>query len=271
MALQKAQSLQRSHRAVYSFIKSYVRRNKISPTMREIESALGRSRGSVQNSLKRLESKGYIRSQKGKSRSIIVVQSEATRSRSRAKASRERPVPSIARSITKPVAKSIAEPILRSVPVAKDSLSAQIKPATDSFPSPSISSSSTGLPIRGEIAAGFCHDPFTEVNESFNFDNCYASSDYVLKVSGDSMIDAGILDGSYVGIKAVPDGYRPSPGQIVAVWVEGQGTTLKHFYQKGSMVFLEAANSKYPPMIFDLETCHLKIQGVYVFTWHGAA
>lgn len=255
MALRKAQSLHQAHRAVYSFIKSYLRRHQISPTMREIESALGRSRGSVQNSLKRLELEGYIRSRKGKSRSITVVQSDDSRSKKRAERSQEKTVQSVASSMPSAVAltRFVKSP-------------SQIPTSAIAFPS-----TSQGLPIRGEIAAGFCHDPFTEVNESFSFDNCYTSSDYVLKVSGDSMIDAGILDGSYVGIKAVPDGYRPSPGQIVAAWVEGQGTTLKHFYQKGSMVFLEAANSKYPPMIFDLETCHLKIQGVYVFTWHGAA
>lgn len=255
MALHKAQSLHRSHRAVYSFIKSYLRRHQISPTMREIESALGRSRGSVQNSLKRLELEGYIRSRRGKSRSITLVQAEASRPKRRSKRSQEAAVRSAVSSMAAAVtvAKAVEPP-------------AQIQPSTLPFPS-----MSQGLPIRGEIAAGFCHDPFTEVNEFLNFESNCKSSDYVLKVSGDSMVDAGILDGAYVGIRPVPDAYRPKPGQIVAVWVEGQGTTLKHFHQKGSVVVLEAANPKYDPMIFDLETCHLKIQGVHLFTWQAAA
>ncbi|MEO0456830.1 MAG: S24 family peptidase [Cyanobacteria bacterium P01_A01_bin.114] len=135
-----------------------------------------------------------------------------------------------------------------------------------------------GLPIRGEISAGYCHDPFTrdpvaEDNDYLNIEySGRKPSDYVLKISGDSMIGAGIPDGAYVGMRSVADGYKPRPGEIVAVWVEGQGTTLKHFFQKDAVVVLEAANPKYEPMIFDLEACQLKVQGTHIFThWQSAA
>ena len=130
-----------------------------------------------------------------------------------------------------------------------------------------------GLPIRGEIAAGYCHDPATADHDYLNIEyGGRKHNDYVLKISGDSMVGAGIPDGAYVGIRPVSDDYRPTPGEIVAVYVEGQGATLKHFFQKESVVVLEAANPKYEPMIFDLESCSLRVQGTHIFThWQSAA
>ncbi|MBT9310582.1 LexA family protein [Leptothoe kymatousa] len=130
-----------------------------------------------------------------------------------------------------------------------------------------------GLPIRGEISAGYCHDPATEAHGYLNIEySGRKHSDYVLKISGDSMVGAGIPDGAYVGIRPVADDYLPKPGEIVAVYVDGQGSTLKHFYQKESVVVLEAANPKYDPMIFDLDTCALRVQGTHIFThWQSAA
>ncbi|NEQ50651.1 MAG: hypothetical protein F6K11_11040 [Leptolyngbya sp. SIO3F4] len=99
-----------------------------------------------------------------------------------------------------------------------------------------------GLPIYGEIAAGCCHEPATETHEYLNIDySGRQRHDYVLKISGDSMVGAGIPNGAYVGIRPVKDDYCPKPGEIVAVYVEGQGATLKHFFQKESVVVLEAS------------------------------
>ncbi len=129
-----------------------------------------------------------------------------------------------------------------------------------------------GLPIHGEIAAGYCHDPLTEDKAYLNIDYPgRKDGDYLLRVSGDSMINAAIPDGAFVGIRPVPADYKPKPGQIVAVWVEGLGTTLKHFYQKGSVVVLKAANPNYEPKIVDLEESELRIQGAHIFThWQSA-
>lgn len=130
-----------------------------------------------------------------------------------------------------------------------------------------------GLPIRGEIAAGYCHEPATHDHDYLYIEySGRKPSDYVLKISGDSMVGAGIPDGSYVGIRPVTDDYKPRPGEIVAIYVDGQGATLKHFFQKESVVVLEAANPKYEPMIFDLDSCDLRVQGTHIFThWQSAA
>ncbi|MEO0868655.1 MAG: S24 family peptidase [Cyanobacteria bacterium J06642_11] len=129
-----------------------------------------------------------------------------------------------------------------------------------------------GLPIRGEIAAGYCHEPAVDNHDHLKIEySGRKPSDYVLKISGDSMVGAGIPDGAYVGIRPVADDYQPKPGEIVAVYVDGFGATLKHFYQKDSVVVLEAANPKYEPMIFDLDACGLRVQGTHIFThWQSS-
>jgi repressor LexA len=67
-------------------------------------------------------------------------------------------------------------------------------------------------------------------------------SSFLLKVTGDSMIDAGIMEGDLV----IVDGERsPNIGDIVLAEVDGQWT-MKYFRREGKDVVLEAANSAYP-------------------------
>jgi repressor LexA len=69
---------------------------------------------------------------------------------------------------------------------------------------------------------------------------------YVLEVQGDSMIEAGILDGDYVIIKK---GDTATSGEIVVALV-GEEATLKRLRKKGGSIALEAANPKYETRIF---------------------
>jgi repressor LexA len=118
------------------------------------------------------------------------------------------------------------------------------------------------LPLLGEIAAGYLSEParndaFVEV-ETFD-----AKHHFTLTVSGDSMIGVGIIDRATAVFKRVPDGYEPKPGQIVAAYVEGFGTTLKRFYRDGLKVVLEAANPHYPPQQIDTSQTFVRIDGVW--------
>ena len=207
------------HGTVLNFIEAYWREHQNSPTVREIITGTHKSHGSVQNSLKWLETHQYITRRKRTSRSIKLVKFDSA-----------------------------------------DTLYHR-------------QSELEGLPIRGEIAAGYCHEPATESHGHLNIEyHGRKNSDYVLKISGDSMVGAGIPDGAYVGIRPVTDGYRPKPGEIVAAYIEGYGATLKHFYQKESVIVLEAANPKYTPMIFNLNNCEVRVQGTHIFThWQSAA
>jgi SOS-response transcriptional repressor LexA len=67
---------------------------------------------------------------------------------------------------------------------------------------------------------------------------------YILRVSGDSMIDAGIHPGDMVLVERTS---QPRDGDIVIAEVDGEWT-LKYFRQQGQRVWLESANAAYPPI-----------------------
>ncbi|NQU69134.1 MAG: repressor LexA, partial [Rhodospirillales bacterium] len=79
---------------------------------------------------------------------------------------------------------------------------------------------------------------------------------YALEVDGDSMIDAGILDGDMVLIQRCE---TADNGSIVVALVDDEEVTLKRLRRKGESVALEPANTKYETRIFGPN--RVKIQG----------
>jgi repressor LexA len=67
---------------------------------------------------------------------------------------------------------------------------------------------------------------------------------YLLRVKGDSMIEAGIHEGDLVIVERTN---APKPGQIVIAEVDGEWT-MKYLRKKGSVLYLEPANKKYKPI-----------------------
>jgi len=104
-----------------------------------------------------------------------------------------------------------------------------------------------GLPMVGDVAAGFPSPAEEELRDVISFDEYLITKpgmSFLLRVSGDSMIDEGIRPGDLVVIEK---GREPKSGDIVIAEVDGEWT-LKFFRRKGKDVFLEAANAKYPPI-----------------------
>ncbi len=118
------------------------------------------------------------------------------------------------------------------------------------------------IPLLGEIAAGYLSDPATEL-EAFEIEHLDSANHFALRVSGDSMVNAGILNGVVAIFKQVPDGYEPKPGAIVAAYVEGSGTTLKQFYRQDWQVILKAANPLYPDQSFDTRQTLVRVNGIW--------
>jgi repressor LexA len=102
------------------------------------------------------------------------------------------------------------------------------------------------LPLHGRIAAGA---PIEALEGQTTLPVPAAllgtGEHYALEVSGDSMVDAGILDGDYALIRR-SDVARD--GQIVVALIEDAEATLKYFRKEGSMVRLDPANRSYQPM-----------------------
>ena len=125
-----------------------------------------------------------------------------------------------------------------------------------------------GLPILGAIAAGGLVEPFTDSVEHIDLSMMWRSGNYfALRVTGDSMIEDQITEGDLVIMQPVAALSQIKNGTIVAARVEGYGTTLKHFYQKGDMISLKPANAKYTPI--EVKANKVQIQGILAGVWRN--
>jgi len=108
-----------------------------------------------------------------------------------------------------------------------------------------VDTASRGLPLAGRIAAGVLHEA-VEQNEVIDFSEMFNADDlFVLKVSGDSMIEDQIADGDYVVIHKQDTATK---GQIVVALTEENEATLKRWYPEGNRIRLQPANSSMKPI-----------------------
>ena len=102
------------------------------------------------------------------------------------------------------------------------------------------------VPFVGLVEAGFPSPADEQLLETLSLEEWLIrnrEATYLLKVRGDSMIDAGILPDDVV---LVERGSEPRNGDIVIAQIDGEWT-LKYFRRQGRRVYLEAANKKYQP------------------------
>mgnify|MGYP002851734398 CR=1 FL=1 len=124
----------------------------------------------------------------------------------------------------------------------------------------------SGIPVLGAVAAGGLVETFDDVQERLDLAPMLETKGlFALTVNGDSMVDAHIANGDVVLMKPVPDPSSLRGGTIVSAMVPGSGTTLKHFYRKGNVIQLIAANSAYDPI--ELEAEQVQIQGKLMAVW----
>ena len=125
------------------------------------------------------------------------------------------------------------------------------------FQVPVLGYIAAGQPIQVETADHFSADEWLDLNESL-FRN--PAELYALRVQGDSMIDASVLDGDIVILRHQE---RAENGEMVAAWIDNKNeTTLKHFYLEGDQVRLRPANPSYPEMF--LPAADVSVKGKVV-------
>ena len=117
------------------------------------------------------------------------------------------------------------------------------------------------VPVLGKIAAGTPIEAIqNEVSRiSIPEELSKGGEHFGLKVSGDSMIEAGINDGDTVIVKKAN---TANNGQIVVALIDDHEAMLKRIRKKGKIVALESANQKYETKIFGPD--RVKVQGVLV-------
>jgi repressor LexA len=116
-------------------------------------------------------------------------------------------------------------------------------------------------PILGEVAAGGPIEAYQDASETISIPDMINASaaTYVLRVRGDSMVDAHIMDGDLVVIR---EQQTAQDGDIVVAQVEENAVTLKRFFKERDRVRLQPANDRYEPQYYDAVRIQGKLVGV---------
>tara|TARA_R110000868_G_scaffold36277_2_gene128819 strand:+ start:478 stop:1101 length:624 start_codon:yes stop_codon:yes gene_type:complete len=119
-----------------------------------------------------------------------------------------------------------------------------------------------GLPLIGRVAAGEPILAAEHIEGHYQVDpNLFKpSADFLLRVSGMSMKDIGILDGDLLAVHRTTDVHN---GQVVVARVEDD-VTVKRLEKKGRQVLLHAENAAFSPIKVDLATQAFAIEGIAV-------
>jgi len=119
-----------------------------------------------------------------------------------------------------------------------------------------------GLPLVGRVAAGSPVLAQQNIEAHYHIDPAlfHPTPDYLLRVTGLSMRDAGILDGDLLAVQRTPEA---SNGQIVVARIDDE-VTVKRFRRQGHQVRLLPDNPDYQPIEIDLREMPLHIEGLAV-------
>ena len=114
---------------------------------------------------------------------------------------------------------------------------------------PAAANDTIEIPLHGRIAAGTPIEAL-QGTESFAVPAALLGpgEHYALEVSGDSMVEEGILDGDYALIRKA-DNARD--GEIVVALIDNEEATLKTYRREGQMIRLDPANRSYEPQRYD--------------------
>jgi repressor LexA len=106
------------------------------------------------------------------------------------------------------------------------------------------------IPLVGEVAAGANVLAQENIEELYPLPEDFTGdgSLFMLKIRGDSMIDAGILDGDHVVVRQQPEAQK---GDVIVAGIPGEEATVKTYGRKGAKVVLIPANPRLSPMEFD--------------------
>lgn len=199
----------------------------VSPSFDEMKDALGlKSKSGIHRLIKALEERGFLGRLPNRARALEVLKMPETAT-----------PPSVKNNVVRP---SFG------------------KTALSSVPSSSHESDSIEIPMHGRIAAG---TPMEALQNSDSFitipPNMLGRGDtYALEISGDSMIDLGIMDGDTVVIEKCD---TARDGEVIVALIDNEEATLKTLQRQGSHVALVPANRTHDTQI--LESHRVKVQG----------
>src|SRR4051812_36888924 len=193
-------------RKVLEVIRDSVQRRGYPPSMREIGEAVGlTSTSSVSHQLRALQRKGFLQRDPNRPRAVVV--------------------------------RLPGSPAVRTEPDSYEAVGGQ---ETATRPAPAY------VPLVGRIAAGGPILAEEAVEDVFTLPKQLVGegTHFLLKVTGDSMIEAAIADGDWVVVRQQPVAEQ---GDIVAAMIDGEAT-VKTFKRKDGHIWLMPQNSAYEPI-----------------------
>ena len=222
--------LTRKQLELLRFIHERLTESGVPPSFDEMKDALDlRSKSGIHRLISALEERGFIRRLPNRARAVEVIKLP------------ESVAPGRARGFTP----SVIEGNLGRVRA----------------PSEDDSGRPVAVPVMGRIAAGTPIEAIQTRSHTINMpaDLLTTGEHFALEVRGDSMIDAGILDGDVVLIRRTE---QADTGDIVVALIDDEEATLKRFRRRGASIALEPANSAHEVRI--LPPNRVRIQGKLV-------
>jgi len=234
--------LTRKQHELLVYIDRHLHETGVSPSFEEMKDALSlRSKSGIHRLISALEERGFLRRHHHRARALEVLRLPEDRLPRRAAAApMEDTADRAASGFAPTVIRGDFSPRLSGVRAANDAAAVQI-------------------PLYGRIAAGLPIEAL-RADPAAQFDVPMAllgnGEHYALEVAGDSMIEAGILDGDTVVIRKDETAEN---GQIVVALVDETEVTLKRLRRRGNSIALEPANPRHETRIFPAD--RVKVQG----------
>ncbi len=223
--------LTRKQHELLMFIHERIKETGVSPSFDEMKDALDlASKSGIHRLITALEERGFLRRLPHRARALEVVK-----------------LPEQATAAAPPKGRGAFRPQL-------------VESGLASAP-PIAANDVRELSVLGRIAAGTPIEAIQHERDRMQVPESIlgAGEHFVLEVQGDSMIQAGILDGDFVVIRRTNSA---NSGEIVVALVMGEEATLKRLRRKGASIALEAANPAYETRIFGPD--QVQVQGKLV-------
>ncbi|TIX50010.1 transcriptional repressor LexA [Alteraurantiacibacter aquimixticola] len=214
-------------RELLIFIQRKLEESGISPSFEEMKDALDlKSKSGVHRLISALEERGFIRRLPNRARALEVLKQPDD--------------VAATRSVTANVANDAVGGVIGSAGTV-----------------PSAANDVIEVPLHGRIAAGA---PIEALEDSQSLPVPAAllgsGEHYALEVSGDSMVEAGILDGDFALVKKATSA---RDGEIVVALVRNEEATLKYLRHEDGKIRLDPANASYDPQFY--EDHEVQVQG----------
>jgi repressor LexA len=215
--------LTRKQHELLTFINERLSETGVSPSFEEMKEALDlKSKSGVHRLISALEERNFIRRLPNRARALEILRlPDAIKSAGAAR----------------PAKANVATPPANVVPPAANDV--------------------LEVPLHGRIAAGVPIEALEGQNSlSVPAALLGPGEHYALEVAGDSMVEAGILDGDYALVRKAE---TARDGEIVVALIDDSEATLKYFRHEGSMIRLDPANRSYDPQRY--RPGQVRIQG----------